>query len=664
MSTIIETNEAKKPILFDEFFELGQEDTESPFLIESSRKWGANLTLKSSILAAFFLILSFVISFFPVHLPISHLLLIAVYFLAGVPALIEAIEDLSLFDINIDILMTLAAFSSVLIGSGMEGGLLLVLFSLSGSMEDAVSSKAKSAISSLHKLSPTKATVIEDDGTHIERSIKDIAVGTIILVKASQVVPLDGIVIGGISSVNLVHLTGESLPLSKTVGDEVPAGARNLEGALAVQVMKIMADSTLAKIIELVTEAQEAKPKLQRFFDKFSGKYAVSIIALSGFFAFTFPYLYNIPFLGYEGSLYRALSFLIAASPCALIIAIPIAYLSAVSICAKKGILIKGGVTLDAIANCKILALDKTGTLTTGQLEVISVVALDGKSVVDEAIAIAYALEKNAVHPIAIAITSYAQNLGILASEIQNFYEIPGQGLSATLPNKALCFIGRPQFIATKLESAKAKELLEQTATFMQKGELVACLTIDQTPYIFSFQDNLRPDMKNAIDELKTKQHLKIVMLTGDHEQSAKRIADSLGIDNYFADLTPENKLDLVTKLSENQGLAMVGDGVNDAPALARASVGICMGKVGSTTAVDAADVVLLHDNIEYLNWLFQKSHQTKKVVKQNLIIALSAIFIASIPALGGYIPLWVAVVMHEGGTVLVGLNALRLLRK
>lgn len=664
MSTIIESSEPAKPILFDEFFELGQEETASPFLIASSRKWGANLTLKGSILAAVFLIISFTLSFFPSLLPISHLFLIAVYFLAGIPALIEALEDLSLFDINIDILMTLAAFSSVLIGSGMEGGLLLVLFSLSGSMEDAVSSKAKSAISSLHKLSPTKATVIEEDGTHIERSIKDIPVGTTILVKASQVVPLDGIVTGGISSVNLVHLTGESLPLSKTVGDDVPAGARNLEGALTVKVTKVMGDSTLAKIIELVTEAQEAKPKLQRFLDRFSGNYAISIIGLSALFAASFPYIFSIPFLGYEGSLYRALSFLIAASPCALIIAIPIAYLSAVSICAKKGILIKGGVTLDAVANCKILAVDKTGTLTTGELEVTSVIALSQENSVDNAIAVAFALEKNAVHPIAKAIISYAEKLKIQAPEIKDFREIPGQGLSGNLKGSSSCMIGRADFIASKLPEKKAKELLEVTKKLMEKGELIACLLIDETPYIFSFQDNLRPDMKKAIDELKHNQHLKIVMLTGDHEESAKRIADKLGIDNYYADLTPENKLDLVTSLSENHELAMVGDGVNDAPALARASVGICMGKVGSTTAVDAADVVLLHDNFEYLNWLFEKAKQTKSVVKQNLIIALSAIFIASIPALGGYIPLWLAVVMHEGGTVLVGLNALRLLRK
>ena len=657
----------KKKIVFDDFFDLGQQGTSSPFLIESSRKWGAHLTLRSSILASFFLIISFVLSFYESLVPLSHLFLLGVYFLAGIPALIEAVEDLSLFDINIDILMTLAAFSSVLIGSGMEGGLLLVLFALSGSMEDAVTAKAKSSISSLHKLSPTKATVIENDGTHIDRAVQDITVNTLILVKASQVVPLDGLVVKGTSSVNLVHLTGESFPILTTVGDQVAAGAKNLDGALTIQVTKTSADSTLAKIIELVTDATEAKPKLQRFFDQYSGKYAISVISLSVFFAAVLP-LFNIPFLGVEGSLYRALSFLIAASPCALIIAIPIAYLSAVSICAKRGILIKGGVTLDALSACKILALDKTGTLTTGLLEVKSIQALGTDKSVDSAISIAYALEQNAVHPIAKAIINYAKKNNIVAADIEDFSESPGQGLtaslSARLENSKVVTIGRPNFIASKMPKHEADQFLEKVNEFMKSGDLVACLLVDKTPYLFSFQEILRPDMKKSIDLLKNQQQLHVVMLTGDHHLSAKRIATKLGIEDFYADLTPEDKLNLVSRLSKNNSLAMVGDGVNDAPALARASVGICMGKLGASTAVDAADVVLLHDNIEYLDWLFTKAHQTKRIVKQNLVLAISAIFIAAIPAILGFIPLWLAVIMHEGGTVLVGLNGLRLLRK
>ncbi|MBA3815413.1 MAG: cation-translocating P-type ATPase [Parachlamydiaceae bacterium] len=655
--------------LFTEFFELGQEESVSPFLKPESRSWSINLTLKASILASIMLFISFVLSFWTHALPISHLFLVGVYFLAGMPSLIEAVEDLLNGIINIDILMTLAAFSSILIGSGMEGGLLLVLFALSGSMEDAVTSKAKGAISGLTKLSPTRACVVEADGTLIERAIKDIPLGARILVKAGQVVPLDGTVIEGTSSLNLVHLTGENLPVTKTVGDEVPAGGRNLDGALTIDVTRTSADSTLARIIQLVTEAQEARPALQRWFDSLSRKYAITIILLSTFFALALPFILSISFLGVEGSVYRALAFLIAASPCALIIAIPIAYLSAVSACARRGILIKGGVTLDALASCQAIAFDKTGTLTTGQLSCIKVEALLPKDVqrIDEAISVAYAMERNAVHPIATAIMKYAENKQLKAVSLNDFKAIPGYGLEATYnnseaPSPQTVYIGRPSYIANKLPTELQAALLERTAAVEEDGELLAVLVIDHSPFVFQFRDTPRANIAQTIRSIE-KRGLSTVMLTGDHAKSARRIAEELAITEYHADLTPEDKLNYVSELASKKGLAMIGDGVNDAPALARATVGICMGKVGNTAAVEAADVVLLQDNIELLDWLISKAKLTQQIVKQNLALATIAIICASLPALGGFIPLWLAVIMHEGGTVLVGLNALRLLR-
>lgn len=648
-------NFAYEPTGFDAFFELGQQETASPFLKPSSSHWGVNLTLKASIVAAIFLLLSFTFSFFPLLVPISHILLVTVYFLAGVPALIESIEDLFEFDINIDILMTLAAFSSILIGSGMEGALLLVLFALSGSMEDAVTSKAKGAISSLNKLSPTRACVIDPDGTLLERSINDVPLEALVLVRSGQIVPLDGLVVEGTSSVNLVHLTGENYPVTIKPGDTVAAGARNLEGALTLQVKRTSADSTLAKIIELVTQAQEARPRLQRWFDRLSNGYAITIILLSAFFAITLPFLLSIPFLGREGSLYRALAFLIAASPCALIIAIPIAYLSAISVCARKGILIKGGITMDAIAQCTAIAMDKTGTLTTGEL---TLEAIDS----EEALSIAYALERNAVHPIAKAIVRVAEEKQLTAPQIQNFRSIPGSGLEGVVKDFPVA-IGNSDFISSRLPLDQAKTLQKTAEAYKKEGFLVAALQIGSNTHLLLFRDTARPKIKETIDSLK-KRNLRIVMLTGDHEANAKKVAQELNIQDYHADLTPEDKLDYISKLSQTEQLAMVGDGVNDAPALARATVGICMGKVGTTAAIDAADAVLLHDNIEALDWLFGKARQTRQIVQQNLSIAFSAILIASLPALAGIVPLWLAVIMHEGGTVLVGLNALRLLRK
>lgn len=669
ISSISTQTTSNQTNILTEFFELGKQESVSPFLQPSSRLWSVNLTLKASFIAAFLLLFSFMGSFFPQTEPLSKILLIGVYFLAGIPSLIEAIEDLADWEINIDILMTLAAFSSVFIGSGMEGGLLLVLFSLSGAMEDAVTNKAKGALSSLHKLSPTKATVIEADGTLIEKAVRNIAVGTKILVKAGQIIPLDGDVIEGTSSVNLVHLTGENFPVTKTIKDEVPAGGRNIEGALTVVVTKTSADSTLSRIIALVTQAQEARPLLQRWFDKASQAYAITIISLSAFFALTLPFFLSIPFLGVEGSVYRAIAFLIAASPCALIIAIPIAYLSAVSASAKRGILLKGGITLDALANCRMIAFDKTGTLTTGELTCLSLEALiqkdNRKEIIDQALAIAYAMERNAVHPIAAAIMNYGETKKVLPASLSNFTSVPGYGLKAVATfsneNKEI-YIGRPSYIASQLQPALQDILLKRTKEIEDHGELIAVLLVGSHPFIFRFRDTPRPHIGEMLHAVK-KRGLELVMLTGDHYNSAKRTAEELKIDEFHANLTPEEKLNYVSNLAEKKGLAMIGDGVNDAPALARATVGICMGKVGSSAAIDAADVVLLHDNIELLDWLIKKAHQTQTIVKQNLFLATFAIIIASIPALAGVVPLWLAVVMHEGGTILVGLNALRLLR-
>lgn len=656
--------------LFSDFFDYGRQESVSPFLKPDSRRWSVNLTLKSSIVAAFLLIAAFALSFYPNLVPFSHILLVGVYFLAGIPSLIESAEDLIDGEINIDILMTLAAFSSVFIGSGMEGGLLLVLFALSGSMEDAVTMKAKGALSHLNKLSPTRACVIEPDGSLKERSVKDIPVGTRLLVRAGQVVPLDGIVIEGTSSVNLVHLTGENFPVTKSVGDVVPAGGRNLEGSLTIDVTHTNADSTLTRIIRLVTEAQEARPALQRVFERASRGYAITIITLSALFAVTLPWILSIPFLGMEGALYRAIAFLIAASPCALIIAIPIAYLSAISSCAKKGILLKGGISLDAIAKCHAFAFDKTGTLTTGELTCLAVEKVGPSSgtapTLQEALSIAYALERNAVHPIAAAVIKYAEAQSAAPASLTDFTSVPGHGLKATSLAKGArqnVVIGRPAFISGQMAEPVRSSLLKRAAEIEESGELIAALSIGENAYIFRFSDTPRPEMKETLERLGTR-GISTVMLTGDHENSARRTAKELGIDEVHAGLTPEQKLEYISNLAEKKGLAMIGDGVNDAPALARATVGICMGKVGSSAAVDAADVVLLHDNIELLDWLVDKARQTQTVVRQNLFLAVSAIFIASLPALGGLVPLWLAVVLHEGGTVLVGLNALRLLRK
>lgn len=648
-------------IPFNEFFGSGQEEGFSPFLAPSDRKWAVQLPLRAALLSAGLLFLAYLGSWFSWHEAIIHLLLVFVYFLAGIPALIESVEDLLSFEINIDVLMTLAAFGSVLIGSPMEGALLLVLFSISGAMEDAVTKKAKDSIASLHKLSPTYANVLDENGVSIETALNEVQAGTKILVKAGQVIPLDGVVLQGSSSVNLVHLTGENMPVTKKPEDTVPAGAQNLEGALTILVTHTSQDSTLSKIIQLVTNAQESKPKLQRWFDSLSEKYAKTIILLAGLFAVGLPFLISIPYLGQSGSIYRALSFLIAASPCALIIAIPIAYLSAIGACARNGIVLKGGLVLDALGACKTIAFDKTGTLTTGKLECLGFLSLkdaDAAAVLD----IAFALEQNAVHPIAKAITEYALSKNSIPAALTEFRSIPGFGLEAKTGNKHV-WIGNLEFIEPKLNEADRVLLRKRYDEFSKEGEILAFLLVEQDLYIFRFQDSIRKEVPASLNRLREDGY-RLLMLTGDHQFSAKKIASKLHMDEVYYELKPDDKLKAIETLAKSQHLAMVGDGVNDAPALARATVGISMGKVGSSAAIEAADVVLLQDNIERVDWLMKKAKSTKRIVAQNLFISTLAILAASIPALLGLVPLWLAVVVHEGGTVLVGLNGLRLLRK
>lgn len=652
------------PFIFDEFFASGKEESISPFLTPKSRPWGKNLPLKVALFSGCLLLFSFLTSFF--LLPLSHLFLLFVYFLSGTPALLGAIEDIKNLEINIDVLMTLAALLSVLIGSGLEGGLLLVLFELSAAMENMVSEKTRGTLLSLHKLSPRFACVVGPDGTLYDKAVKEIALGTHLLIKAGEIVPLDAVVIEGSSFVNLFHLTGESHPVPKKKGEEVQAGARNLDGTLTVAVTRTSSDSTLARIIQLITQAQEAKPQLQRFLDRFGKWYAMTIMSLFAIFACTLPLVFSIPYFGPEGGIYRALAFLIAASPCALILATPTAYLSAISSCARKGILLKGGIILDALASCKRVAFDKTGTLTTGKLSCVSIdVISDQKPICsqEEAIAIAYALERHAVHPIADAIITLAKDKHIKAKELNDFKAVAGYGLEGKVTLNAKVepvFIGHAEFIAEKIPPS----LKTTWQTLPHKQEhLSTLLLVGDTLFLFHFLDTLRPQSHSLIQRLKETEGLKPIMLTGDHEEIARAIATQIGIQDVYANLRPEDKLAKVVEFSQNEGLIMVGDGINDAPALARATVGISLGKIGSATAVDASDVVFLNDDLSLLDWLVHKSKQTLHTVKQNITLALCVILFATTPALLGFVPLWVAVLLHEGGTVLVGLNSLRLLK-
>ncbi|MBM3197678.1 MAG: cation-translocating P-type ATPase [Chlamydiae bacterium] len=641
------------PYVFDEFFASGKEESISPFLTSSSRSYGKNLSLKASLVSAASLLIALGLQFFWIDL--AHIFLLLVYVLSGTPALIQALKDIRNFEVNIDVLMTLAALLSILIGSGFEGALLLVLFELSASMELAVIRKTKEAVSHLNKLSPTKVYLWSEEGFLLEKSLQEVTVGMKIFVQAGEIIPLDGIVVEGSSSVTLSHLTGESIPLSRGVGDPVVAGACNLDGSLTVEVSHSSQDSTLHKIIEMITHAQEAKPKLQRWIDRLDKGYACVIICLTLLFALLLPLFFQLPYLGKEGAIYRALTFLIAASPCALVIATPTAYLSAISSCAKRGILLKGGIILDALARCKKIAFDKTGTLTTGNLVCSAMQPLNPAAEalgLSTALSVAGSLERHVKHPMATAILAKMQKEAVSFVPLEELKSFPGSGVQA-LYSSTPCFVGSRSFLAPKLPFALPSFDVGSTQTYLLIGEAL---------FVFFFEDEIRQEAKSLLKRLHL-EGINTMMLTGDEEHNAHLVAKEVGIDQVFWKLKPEDKLQKIDTLSLEGDLIMVGDGVNDAPALARASVGISMGKVGSSTAIDVSDVVFLHDDLSSLDWLVKKAHKTLRIIKQNLALALGVILLATTPALLGFVPLWLAVILHEGGTLLVGLNSLRLLR-
>jgi heavy metal translocating P-type ATPase len=504
---------------YDDFFAKDLEESENPFLKPDSRKTGKDLSLKISILSGLFLALSYLTLWLD---NISILFLGFVYFLSGTPALIQTIKDIKNSIINIDVLMTLAALMSVCIGAEHEGGLLLVLFALSEAMEEMVDRKTKSALSHLNSLVPSVAIVVQPDNTRFQKAVQEIAVGTKIFVPVGEIVPLDAKIVEGSSFINISHITGESIPVSKTVGDIVVAGSLLIDSPLYLEVYKPSSQSTLAKIIELITQAQHAKPKIQVFLDQFSGIYAKSIIGLSLFFALALP-LFGVAFLGIEGSIYRALAFLIAASPCALIIATPTAYLSSLSASARHGVLPKGGTSLDALSRCKYFLFDKTGTLTTGGL---SCTRIDNhtKHSLDTILSIAASLEKNATHPIARAIVLFAELKHAPDLPTKEVQVIAGKGVqgSVQLGNEwHEVFIGRSE-----------REHLTE--------EVVTILKIDKEEAVFHFKDELRPEAPKIINELKAIG--RVFMLTGDRREVAQPVGRLLGleIEEIFADLSPE----------------------------------------------------------------------------------------------------------------------------
>lgn len=644
---------------FHKFFELGLEESLSPFLSEEGKKLSQNLLLKGALFSALLLLVAFVFRQCSCQLPISFLLSI-IYLLVGSPALVAFLEDVFIKkDVNIDVLMTLAAFGALLSGYAMEGAFLLVLFEISQALEGVLTMAAKRSLAQLEDLNPEKAVCVEEDGSLFDRALADVAVGQVVLVRCGEVVPIDGVVVSGQASCSLGHLSGEELPVLYTVGSLIASGARVVEGGLYVKTQVLSHQSTLASLVSLITQAHIHKPTLSQTFDVYGRMYSMSVIALTALLAGFLPVIIDCSFFGRGGSLQRAMTFLMAASPCALILAIPISYLSALGAALKKGVIVKGGIVLDRLMTCENVVFDKTGTLTYGTFEIESCERLCGDFPQESALGYLASLEQYSTHPIAKAIVEYARRKSYRLRVCEKVQLDAGKGISGLLQEK------KKTFSLFAGSFAYIREMFPNFASIIDQAHqdifIELFFVIDDSCFVCHLQDVTRQESSSAVSLLK-RLGKKVFLLSGDRKQTVEKIAKKLGVTGVWSEAKPEEKVRVISTLS-SQGVAMVGDGLNDAPALAHATVGISMGAVASESAREVAQVVLLHDALNLLPWLFEKASRTRVIVFQNIVFAFFAILVGVIFSISGMLPLWGAVLLHEGSTLLVGLNGLRLLR-
>lgn len=576
----------------------------------------------------------------------------AVYIAAGLPSGYSALRSLWRDHIlDIDFLMVAAAIAAAAVGAALEGAVLLTLFLLSTMLEHRAMGRARRAVEALMGLRPETALLLRK-GEVIEVPVGDLAPGDVVIVRPGARVPVDGVIRDGAAAMDESTITGESMPLRKTMGDKVFEATVNLDGVLEVTVSRTMGESTVARMVALVTQAQAAKAPSERFSNWFGQRYTVAVL-VGAMLAFAVFYAMGY---GFDVALYRAATLLVAASPCAIVISVPAAILSALAAAARGGVLFKGGAALEVLASVRAFAFDKTGTLTTGRAEVTAVQALQG----DEAtfLAALAGLEAQSEHPIAAAIRRHVQALGITPLVVQDIAAHPSEGITGRDTQGPLWAGNARMLVAQGVVRPELPGLSDvaQTLVYMGRGGLLlGAVTVADQP---------RETSAAGIAALRKGGVTQVVMMTGDRLPVAQRIGAVLGLreDEIHADLLPDDKVRLVAEMAQAGRVAFVGDGVNDAAALARADVGIAMGAAGSDVALAAADVALLSEDMGRLAEAHRLARRTALVIRQNLIFALGAMAVLVIGGLFFDMPLPLAVLGHEGGTVLVVLNGLRLL--
>ena len=560
--------------------------------------------------------------------------------------------------LDINVLMLIAVAGAALLGEWGEAASVVFLFAVAQLLETRAMERARGAIAALMELAPLEA-LVRREGRTVAVPVDEVAIGDVVVVRPGEKIPLDGRVARGASHVNQAPVTGESLPVEKEPGSEVFAGTINGRGALDVEVTRLRQDSTLARIIHLVERAQAQRAPTQSFVDRFARIYTPVVLAIAVLVAVAPPLV-----AGAEWSVwfYRALVLLVISCPCALVISTPVSIVSALAAAARKGVLIKGGARLERLAAVNCVAFDKTGTLTKGELRVERIVPLDGVPPA-EVLRLAASLEQHSEHPIGRAIVREAERLGVAASGPADFQALPGLGAQGLVGTERVVVGSHRFFEARGMCTAVAHRAIEELGSGGAGGVLVA--SSGRAVGVIGVSDEPREAARSAIEMLRTHGVAHVALLTGDHDATARALASDLGLDSWRANLMPEDKVAAVNELRAAHGaVAMVGDGVNDAPALATADVGIAMGVAGTHAALETADVALMSDELAKIPYALRLSRATARNIRVNIAfsLALKAAFL--VMAIAGSATLWMAVVADTGASLIVIANALRLLRE
>jgi Cd2+/Zn2+-exporting ATPase len=574
----------------------------------------------------------------------------------------QGLKNLRQLVFDMKTLMTIAIIGASLIGEWGEAAVVVVLFAISEALETYSMDRARKSIRSLVEKGPKEARVV----THGQEEmvlVEDVGVGTEISVRPGEKIPLDGNIIAGASTLNEAAITGESIPVDKSIGDPVYAGTLNEEGLLTIRVTKYVKDTTLAKIIHLVEEAQGERAPAQQFIDKFAAYYTPAIMLLSFFLMVGPPLLLNA---SWGEWIYLGLATLVVGCPCALVISTPVAIVTAIGNSAKQGILIKGGIYLEKAGKLNSLAFDKTGTLTKGMPVVTDILPEEGVSG-DELLTIIYHVEKQSNHPLAKTLVSYAS--GHLQSlkdlPIANVEAITGKGMKVDI-NGETVFAASPTYVQDHYPHTLSDVMKYKLQCLEQQGKTTVVIGAESRLFgLAALRDDVREESKAVVSALKQLGITELIMLTGDQRYTAEAIGKEAGGLQVMSNLLPDEKLREINRLkNKDKTIAMVGDGMNDAPALARADLGIAMGGIGTDTALETADIALMSDDLKKIPYLIKLSRKTLTIIKQNIAFSLGLKILALMLVPFGWLTLWIAIMADMGATLLVTLNSLRLLKK